>query len=74
MPDKPEHELAIDAANHTGDVRLLLETAEYYRLSRSYAERIVDEVRQALGTWKAIAKGADLGRLEMDTLAEGIAA
>lgn len=73
MPDKPEHELAIDAANHTGDVGLLLETAEYYRLSSSEAERIVDEVRQALGTWKAVAKGADLGRLEMDALAEGIA-
>jgi serine/threonine-protein kinase HipA len=74
MPDKPEHELAIDAANHTGDVRLLLETAEYYRLPSSDAERIVDEVRQALGTWKAVAKGANLGTLEMDALAQGIAA
>jgi len=74
MPDKPEHELAIDAANHSGDVQLLLETAEYYRLRSPEAERIVDEVRHALGTWKAVAKGVSLGRLEMDALAEGIAA
>lgn len=74
MPDKPEHELAIDAANHVGDVGLLLETAEYYRLRSSEAGRIVDEVRRAVGAWKAVAKGADLGRLEMDALAEAIAA
>lgn len=72
MPDKPEHELAIDAADHTGDVRLLIETAEYYRLSSSGAERIIDEVRGALGTWEAVAKRANLGPLEMDALAEAI--
>lgn len=73
MPDKPEHELAIDAADHTGDLGLLIETAGYYRLAASDAERIVDEVRTSVGGWERVAAAAKLGREEMDTLREAIA-
>ncbi|TFG67295.1 MAG: type II toxin-antitoxin system HipA family toxin [Thermomicrobiales bacterium] len=73
MPDKPEHELAIDADDHTGDIELLVQTAEYYRLPTADAEQIVDEVRDALGTWKAVAKAANVGALEMDAIDEAIA-
>lgn len=74
MPEKPEHELAIDAADHTGDLELLIETADYYRLAPSDAERIVDEVRTAVSAWEGIAAAADLGPDEMDTIREAIAA
>ena len=73
MPDKPEHELAIDAANHTGDPELLIETADYYRLPSSDAERIVDEVRAAVSAWERIAATAPLGPEEMDTIREAVA-
>lgn len=73
MPDKPEHELAIDAGDHSGDMGIVLETAEYYRLSNTDAERIIDEVRNALGHWKVVAQAASLGRSEMDILDEAIA-
>ena len=74
MPDKPEHELAIDAADHTGDLELLVGTADYYRLAPSYAERIVDEVRTAVSAWEGVAAAANLGPDEMDALREAIAA
>jgi serine/threonine-protein kinase HipA len=74
MPDKPEHELAINDADHTGDVRLLIETAEYYRLSSDEADGIVDEVRASLGTWNVVARAAKLGAAEMDVLDEAIGA
>lgn len=74
MPDTPAHELAINEADHTGDIALLIETADYYRLSDDDAESIVDEVRVALGTWRAVARIARLGPTEMDALEEGIAA
>jgi len=72
MPEKPEHELAIDAADHTGDLELLIETADYYRLAPSDAERIVDEVRTAVSAWEGFAAATNLGPDEMDTIREAI--
>lgn len=72
MPDKPEHELALNDADHAGDIQVLIETAAYYRLSSDDAERIINEVRTSLGTWTVVAKAAALGAAEMDVLAEAI--
>lgn len=72
MPEKPEHELAIDGANHAGDIGLLIETAEFYRLTTSAAEHVVDDVRTALAGWRQVAAAAALGPLEMATLSEAI--
>ncbi len=74
MPDKPDHELAIDAANHAGDLEVLIETAGYYRLAPSDAERIVDDVQTAVRGWERLAAAANLGPDEMDTIREAIAA
>lgn len=73
MPDKPEHELAIDAANHAGDIGLLIESAEYYRLAATDAAQIVDEMREVLGTWEGLARAGNLGAVEVDTIREAIA-
>jgi serine/threonine-protein kinase HipA len=72
MPDEPEHELALNDADHAGDIQVLIETAAYYRLSSDDAERIINEVRTSLGTWTVVAKAAALGAAEMDVLAEAI--
>ena len=74
MPDMPEHALAIDTADHLGDIDLVLRTAEFYRLSSAQAEAIVEEVRAALMGWERSAKSAKLGPYEMDTIAEALGA
>jgi serine/threonine-protein kinase HipA len=72
MPDKPAHELAIDAGDATGEIDLLIETADYYRLTTSAVEEIVDEIRAALRRWERIARVAKLGPAELDALSEAI--
>jgi serine/threonine-protein kinase HipA len=72
MPDMPEHALAIDMADHIGDIDLVLSTAEFYRLSSAQAEAVVDEVRGALVRWERTAKSAKLGPDEMETIAEAL--
>lgn len=68
MPEMAAHALSIDDADRTGDIGLLLDTAEFYRLRRTNAERIVGEVRGVLDGWRAIARAARLGVLETDAL------
>ncbi len=74
MPEMPEHALAIDADDHLGDIELALSTAEFYRLSSTQAEAVVDDVRAALRGWEVSARSARLGPYEMDTIAEALAA
>jgi hypothetical protein len=72
MPEKSEHELAIDDAIHDGDIDLVLETAPFYRLSPVSAEVIVDEVRGALASWPSVAKSKSLGRDEIEAIREAL--
>ena len=72
MPEKAEHELAIDEAVHAGNIDLVLETAPYYRLGDGEARTIVDEVRSALSSWRMVAAAAPLGEAEIETLADAI--
>ena len=72
MPDMAEHSLAIDTSDHVGDINITLSTAAFYRLSESQAEIIVGEVRDALSGWERVAKSAQLGPYEMETLAEAL--
>ena len=73
VPGKPEHELSIDGAIHLGDLEVLRETAPFYRLARHEAAAILDEVRAALATWRAVVHGLDLGPAERDVLEDAIA-
>ncbi|MDP9251642.1 MAG: HipA domain-containing protein [Chloroflexota bacterium] len=70
----PEHTLALDESNRTPDLSLAVETAPLYRLTGARAQRIVDEVRAALDTWKRIAVGIELPDDEVDTLTAAFAA
>jgi serine/threonine-protein kinase HipA len=72
MPEKPEHELAIDAAVHAGDIDLVVETAPFYRLAPTAARVIVEEVRDALATWPAVGRSAHLGPDEIDAIRAAI--
>lgn len=74
MPEMPEHTLAIDTADHIGDIDLVLSTAEFYRLASAQAETVVEEVRAALVGWERTAKSAKLGPYEIDTIAEALGA
>jgi serine/threonine-protein kinase HipA len=68
MPERPEHELAIDAGIHAGDVDVLIDTAEYYRLTKDEAAGILSQVRAAIRNWRAVADKVKLGLAETDTL------
>ena len=72
IPEKAEHELAIDEGVHAGDIELVIETAPFYRLAEGEARAIVDEVRGALASWRTVAASVPLLEAEMETLADAI--
>ncbi len=66
-PDKDHHVLAIDDRDPSTDSRLLLATADYYRLSAKAADAIAGQVRAAVRDWqqRARALGASLGEIAL---------
>lgn len=74
MPDKPEHELAIDESIRRPDIELVSETAPFYRLSAVAAKRIIDDVREAVRGWRSMAAEVEMSTDEMDLLAATFAA
>jgi serine/threonine-protein kinase HipA len=73
VPGKPQHELSLDGAIHRGDLEILRETAAFYRLSGLEAEVNINEVRAALGAWRDVVHGLNLGAEEIDVLEDAIA-
>jgi len=73
VPGKPEHELSLEGAIHRGDLEVLRETAGFYRLSGLEAAVTIDEVRAALGAWRDVVRGMNLGAAELDVLEDAIA-
>ncbi|MBB3342737.1 HipA domain-containing protein [Luteimonas sp. RC10] len=68
-PDKDAHVLSIGLDDPTPDTRLLLDTCAYYRLSKSRAHAIVEEVRAAVRGWKdearrCKARGVEIAAME----------
>ena len=74
MPEIAAHELAIDEGVAVADVDAVLETAAFYRLTDGDAQRIVDDVRGALTSWRSVAKSGALGTAELETLEAAILA
>ena len=74
MPEMAAHELAIDEGVAVADVDAVLETAAFYRLTDGDAQRIVDDVRGALTSWRSVAKSGALGTAELETLEAAILA
>jgi serine/threonine-protein kinase HipA len=68
-PDKLEHSLALDAAQHAPDLEAVLETAPLYRLGREAAAEIVAEVEVAVAGWRDEAQSAGLAREEIESMA-----
>jgi serine/threonine-protein kinase HipA len=61
---KEEHVLSLDFHNHRPDLEVLLSTAEYYRLENSSAKKIITDVCEVVGDWKASARKLGLTLLE----------
>ena len=59
-PGGTQHALAIDERDHTGDVRLALDSAGFYGLDADTANQILARVRIVLGTWRDKAHRLDL--------------
>lgn len=64
-PHADRHVLAFDDRDAMPDTSLLLATAEYYRLSRATAEKLVKQVRDVVRRWDGCARrlGAEAGEL-----------
>jgi len=67
-PDKREHVLAIDEANNQPDLETVLQTSEWYELTRPKAERIVEEIVKAIKKWPAVAKKAGIPNAEIELM------
>lgn len=55
-PDKDHHVLAIDESDPSTDSRLLLATADYYRLAGAALDSVVTQVRRAVERWEKSAR------------------
>lgn len=63
-----QHVLAIDEADPTPDTQLALNTADYYRLSTTHAERIVSEIRSVVRDWEPRARALHAKADEIDLM------
>ena len=71
-PDKSEHALAIDETDPRPDLATLHATARFYRIDDGEAERIEQQVRTAVGTWRRVATDIGIDASECDALADVI--
>lgn len=68
-PDKLEHSLALDDAQHIPDLDVVLATAPLYRLGKAAAAEIVAEVESAVAGWREEAGAVGLGKDEIESMA-----
>lgn len=67
--EKSDHDLAINEDVRQPDLRLVEETAPFYRLAPADARRTVAEVRDAVSGWRETARTVGLPTDEIDLLA-----
>lgn len=67
-PDKREHVLNIDETDNRPDLNTVLQTSEWYELSHSRAEQIIEEVMQVVQRWPEVAKKAGIPRAEIELM------
>lgn len=63
--NKAEHTLTLDGSTAAPDLQVVMDTGEFYRLDKLSAERILDEVRVAVSSWRDEASRLELSRLEV---------
>lgn len=68
-PEKFEHSLSIDGRDHSPDMDLVLETAQFYRLSKGRAAIVFREVSDAVASWQRQAKERGISLDEIDFVA-----
>ncbi len=66
--DKHEHALMLDDTSAEPNLDVALETAEFYRLTRKAAERLLVQVRSTVRKWRTVAKAVGLSRAEVDRM------
>lgn len=64
-PVKAHHTLTWDGHSSSPDLKILLATAGFYRLSMKKAQELAQEVREAVSTWPALARELDISRVEI---------
>ncbi|WGS53824.1 type II toxin-antitoxin system HipA family toxin [Paraburkholderia sp. D15] len=67
-PARREHALTFDGASALPDLDAVVETADFYRLDAKETQRIVDEVRDAVTTWRDEAAALNLSRPEIQRM------
>ncbi len=71
---KEHHVLAIDDSDPRPSVAALLATADFYRLDRDGAQRIVKEVAAVVSTWKAGARRLGIAGADIELTAPAFSA
>lgn len=74
LPDKAEHTLDFDGEVRVPEIDVVVGTAEYYRLSDARADAIVEELRAAIGEWRAVARDLSISKAEIDLMSAAIQA
>jgi serine/threonine-protein kinase HipA len=67
-PAKSGHALRLDESTATPEIDAVRESAVFYRLTRPVADRILDEVREVVRTWREDAGRLGLSRTEIDLM------
>jgi serine/threonine-protein kinase HipA len=68
-PDKLEHSLALNDKVRVPDLEIVRETAPLYRLTSTQATQLIAEVSSVVSRWASVARGAGMGRDEVERLA-----
>ncbi len=61
--------LNISESDNAQEIELAFQVAHYFRISKSRAVEIVDEVAQAVSDWRRVASGLQVARAEQDEMA-----
>jgi serine/threonine-protein kinase HipA len=73
LPNKMQHDLAIDDSTHAPDIGTLINTADFYHLDEPHARAIVDEVRAVVHTMADVAVDLGVDRSGAEDMAVAIA-
>jgi len=66
--NKAEHVLAIDEADPRPNIATLIQTADFYRLNKIEATKIINEVAQVIRTWRERARHLRIVRSEIELM------
>ncbi len=68
VPAKSQHAIRLDESMAVPDLDTVLATCGYYRINKSKARKIRDEIQGVVSTWRTEAKNLGLPRLEVELM------